>query len=71
VALMCRDLDRALDEGKPFVTLSHYYAMTGKWATGLEAYARVFAYARERGMRFTTLRELVALGTHWSPRHRR
>lgn len=60
VALMCRDLDRALDEGNPFVTLSHYYAMTGKWATGLEAYARVFAYARERGVRFTTLRDLVA-----------
>ena len=57
--LMRRDLDRALANGQPFVTLSHYFAMTGKWAAGLEVYARIFAYARERGVRFTTLRELV------------
>jgi peptidoglycan/xylan/chitin deacetylase (PgdA/CDA1 family) len=57
---MKRDLDRALAEGKPFVTLSHYFAMTGRWATGLQVYERIFAYAREQGMRFTTLRELVA-----------
>lgn len=54
------DLDRAIAEGKPFVALSHYYAMTGKWATGLKVYRRLFAYARERGVRFTTLRDLVA-----------
>ncbi|MCC6455383.1 MAG: polysaccharide deacetylase family protein [Caldilineaceae bacterium] len=59
-ALAKADLDRAIAEGKPFVTLSHYYAMTGQWATGLQVYARLFAYARERGVRFTTLRELVA-----------
>jgi peptidoglycan/xylan/chitin deacetylase (PgdA/CDA1 family) len=54
------DLDRAIAEGKPFVALSHYYAMTGKWATGLEVYRRLFAYAREQGVRFTTLREMAA-----------
>jgi hypothetical protein len=53
------DLDRAIEEGKPFVALSHYYAMTGKWATGLQLYERLFAYARARGVRFTTLRALV------------
>jgi peptidoglycan/xylan/chitin deacetylase (PgdA/CDA1 family) len=57
------DLDRAIAEGKAFVTLSHYYAMTGKWATGLKVYERLFAYARERGVRFATLRELVAAQT--------
>jgi hypothetical protein len=58
--LMRGDLDRAFAEGKPFVALSHYYAMTGKWATGLQVYERLFAYAREQGVRFTTLRDLVA-----------
>ncbi len=54
------DLDRAIAEGKPFVALSHYFAMTGKWAAGLQVYARLFAYARQRGVRFTTLADLVA-----------
>lgn len=54
------DMDRAFAEGKPFVALSHYYAMTGKWATGLQVYERLFAYARQQGVRFTTLRDLVA-----------
>lgn len=54
------DLDRAIAEGKPFVTLSHYFAMTGRWASGLEVYRRLFAYAREQGVRFTTMRKLVA-----------
>jgi peptidoglycan/xylan/chitin deacetylase (PgdA/CDA1 family) len=58
-ALVKADLDRAIAEGKPFVTLSHYYAMTGKWATGLQVYARLFAYARQRCVGFTTLRDLV------------
>lgn len=57
------DLDRSIAEGKAFVTLSHYYAMTGKWATGLKVYERLFAYARQRGVRFATLRELVAAQT--------
>jgi peptidoglycan/xylan/chitin deacetylase (PgdA/CDA1 family) len=59
------DLDRAIVEGKPFVALSHYFAMTGKWAAGLQVYARLFAYARERGVRFTTLRDLVAAQDHY------
>jgi hypothetical protein len=58
-ALIRGDLDQAIEEGKPFVALSHYYAMTGKWAAGLQVYARLFAYARQRGVRFTTLRGLV------------
>ena len=58
--LVRSDLDRAIAEGKPFVALSHYFAMTGKWAAGLQVYARLFAYARERGVRFTTLRDLIA-----------
>jgi peptidoglycan/xylan/chitin deacetylase (PgdA/CDA1 family) len=54
------DMDRAFAEDKPFVALSHYYAMTGKWATGLQVYERLFAYARQQNVRFTTLAELVA-----------
>lgn len=54
------DLDRAIAEGNAFVTLSHYFAMTGQWTTGLQVYARLFAYARERGVRFMTMRDLVA-----------
>jgi peptidoglycan/xylan/chitin deacetylase (PgdA/CDA1 family) len=57
------DLDRAIAEGQAFVTLSHYFAMTGKWAAGLQVYEQLFAYARERGVRFATLRELVAIQT--------
>ena len=41
--------------------LSHYYAMTGQWAAGLEVYRRLFAHARDTGdVRFVTLSQLVA-----------
>lgn len=54
------DFDRARARGEPFVILSHYYAMTGQWATGLQLYARLFAYARAQGnVRFVTLSELA------------
>jgi peptidoglycan/xylan/chitin deacetylase (PgdA/CDA1 family) len=60
-ALAKSDLDRARAQGEPFVALSHYYAMTGRWAAGLQVYERLFAYARERGdVRFATLRQLAA-----------
>ncbi len=43
-----------------FVALSHYYAMTGEWATGLEVYQRLIAYARSQGgVRFCTVSQLV------------
>jgi peptidoglycan/xylan/chitin deacetylase (PgdA/CDA1 family) len=61
--LMRGDLERAWAAGQPFVALSHYYAMTGKWATGLQVYARIFAYARQEGARFTTLHGLHSLTT--------
>jgi len=55
------DFDRARQQGEPFVVLSHYYAMTGQWATGLQVYARLFAYVRALGdVHFVTLSELAA-----------
>lgn len=55
------DFDRARAAGEPFVVLSHYYAMTGQWATGLQVYEKLFAYARELGdVRFVTLSQLAA-----------
>jgi len=54
------DFERARANGDAFVVLSHYYAMTGQWATGLQVYARLFAYARELGdVRFVTLSQLA------------
>ncbi|HRW04211.1 MAG TPA: DUF2334 domain-containing protein [Caldilineaceae bacterium] len=62
-ALARDDFERARAKGQPFVVLSHYYAMTGQWATGLQVYERLFAHARARGdVRFVTLSELV-IGT--------
>ena len=58
-ALIQSDFDRVQQVGGAFVTLSHYYAMTGEWATGLRVYERLFAYARERGARFCTVSRLV------------
>lgn len=56
-----RDFDRTRAEGGAFVVLSHYYAMTGKWAAGKEVYRRLFAHARASGdVRFVTLDQLVA-----------
>ena len=59
-ALIKADFDRTRAEGGAFVVLSHYYAMTGKWATGQEVYRRLFAHARDTGdVRFVTLSQLV------------
>lgn len=59
-ALIKADFDRTRVEGGAFVVLSHYYAMTGKWATGQEVYRRLFAHARNTGdVRFVTLSQLV------------
>jgi peptidoglycan/xylan/chitin deacetylase (PgdA/CDA1 family) len=59
--LIRRDYDRARETSGIFVTLSHYYAMTGEYATGLKVYERLFAYARELGnVRFCTVSELLA-----------
>src|SRR5262245_17208813 len=59
-ALAKADFDRARQNGHPFVALSHYYAMTGQWATGLRLYERLFDYARSQGnVRFLTLGQLV------------
>lgn len=55
------DFDRARANGDAFVVLSHYYAMTGQWATGLRVYEKLFAYARAVGdVRFMTLSQLAA-----------
>ena len=60
-ALARDDFERARQHGEPFVVLSHYYAMTGQWATGLQVYERLFAYARAQGdVRFVTLSQLAA-----------
>jgi len=59
-ALAQDDFDQARRNGDPFVVLSHYYAMTGQWATGLELYKRLFAHARAQGdVRFVTLSQLA------------
>jgi peptidoglycan/xylan/chitin deacetylase (PgdA/CDA1 family) len=53
------DYDRVRGVGGAFIVLSHYYAMTGKWATGLTVHRRLFEYARERGeVRFCTQSQL-------------
>jgi peptidoglycan/xylan/chitin deacetylase (PgdA/CDA1 family) len=55
------DFDRAHANGDAFVALSHYYAMTGQWATGLRVYEKLFDYARQQGdVQFVTLSQLVA-----------
>ena len=59
-ALAQADLDRAADGGDAFVTLSHYFAMTGEWRAGLDVYRRLFDHARRRGdIRFATVSTLV------------
>lgn len=59
--LILADYERTRAEGGAFVVLSHYYAMTGQWAAGLEVYRRLFAHARATGdVRFVTLSQLVA-----------
>ncbi|CAN5828137.1 hypothetical protein BH10CHL1_BH10CHL1_41680 [soil metagenome] len=55
------DFDRARQAGDPFVAMSHYYAMTGKWSAGLRVYERLFEYARQLGnVRFVTLGQMLA-----------
>ncbi len=58
-ALMRSDYDRVREVGGVFVTISHYYAMTGEWAAGLRVYERIFAHARGEGVRFCTLSQLL------------
>ena len=58
--LIKNDYDRVREVGGAFLTLSHYYAMTGEWATGLEVYRRLFEHARDLGdVRFVTVSEMV------------
>jgi hypothetical protein len=60
VDLMRRDYDRARQESGVFVSLSHYYAMTGEYATGLRVYEQVLDHAREVGdVRFCTVGQLL------------
>ena len=73
--LKAKDLDRHLELAKndyrrtrqvsgTFVALSHYYAMTGEWSTGLRVYERLFAYVRELGnVAFCTVTQLLG---RWS-----
>ena len=61
VDLLRRDYERARATSGVFVALSHYYAMTGPYATGLRVYERIFEHARElRDVRFCTVGQLLA-----------
>ena len=58
--LIRSDFDRVRAVGGTFLTLSHYYAMTGEWTTGLRVYERLFEYARSLGdVRFVTVSRLL------------
>jgi peptidoglycan/xylan/chitin deacetylase (PgdA/CDA1 family) len=58
--LIRQDYDRVRELGGTFVTLSHYYAMTGEWATGMRVYERLFAHARELGdVQFCTINQVL------------
>jgi peptidoglycan/xylan/chitin deacetylase (PgdA/CDA1 family) len=60
-ALLWNDYERARAISGVFVALSHYYAMTGPYATGLWVYERAFARARELGdVRFCTVGQLLS-----------
>jgi peptidoglycan/xylan/chitin deacetylase (PgdA/CDA1 family) len=59
--LLRRDYERARAASGVFVSLSHYYAMTGPYATGLRVYERAFEHARELGdARFCTVGQLLS-----------
>jgi hypothetical protein len=59
--LLHRDYERVRETSGVFVALSHYYAMTGPYATGLRVYERAFARARELGdVRFCTAGQLLS-----------
>jgi hypothetical protein len=58
--LMRSDFDKVRAVDGAFVALSHYYAMTGEWSTGLRVYERIFAYARAQGeVRFCTVSQML------------
>jgi peptidoglycan/xylan/chitin deacetylase (PgdA/CDA1 family) len=58
-ALIKDDFDRVHRRGDPFVSLSHYYAMTGEWSAGQRVYERLLEHAREQGARCCTVSQLV------------
>jgi peptidoglycan/xylan/chitin deacetylase (PgdA/CDA1 family) len=59
--LLRRDFERARATSGVLVTLSHYYAMTGPYATGLQVYERILERARMGGdVRFCTVSQLLA-----------
>lgn len=58
-ALIKDDFERVRQVSGAFVTLSHYYALTGEWSTGLRVYERLLADARSAGARFATVSQLV------------
>lgn len=58
-ALIRDDFERVRLAGGAFVTLSHYYALTGEWSTGLRVYERLLADVRSAGARFATVSQLV------------
>ncbi len=54
------DFDRVLQTSGAFVVVSHYFAMTGEWSTGLRVYERLFDYARKQAaVRFCTVSQLL------------
>lgn len=54
------DFDRAQHGEGVFVVLSHYYALTGRWAAGMRVYERLFDHVRQHGnARFVTLSDLI------------
>jgi len=58
--MMKEDFERAQNTSGVFVTLSHYYAMTGEWSSGLRIYKRFFDEARKRSkVRFCTITQLL------------
>jgi peptidoglycan/xylan/chitin deacetylase (PgdA/CDA1 family) len=58
--LMRDDLRRTWERSGVFVTLSHYFAMTGAWSSGLRIYERIFAAARQwSDVRFCTLSQVI------------
>ena len=54
------DWDKAGPASGVFVTLSHYYAMTGEWSTGLRVYERLFDHVQEQdNVKFCTVSQLL------------
>lgn len=58
--LMLQDFKRVMSQGGAFIPLSHYFAMTSEWSTGLRVYERLFDEIRRKGhVRFCTLSDLI------------